>query len=87
MILFQLFWFLWLITHYIREDFMLSTWDIIAENFGFMLVWGDIVYLPYLYCIGGWYLGDFINNSNELYLLLITLLHIVSLYMYRDSNW
>ncbi|CAD8143528.1 unnamed protein product [Paramecium pentaurelia] len=87
MILFQVFWFMWLITHYIREDFMLSTWDIIAENFGFMLVWGDIVYLPYLYCIGGWYLGDFVQNSPTIYLIFITLLHVTSLYMYRDSNW
>jgi len=37
---------------------MLSTWDIIAENFGLMLVWGDLVYLPFLYCISGWYICD-----------------------------
>jgi len=47
MILFVGFWWLYLLTHYIRESFMLSTWDILAEKFGFMLVWGDTVYVPF----------------------------------------
>ncbi|CAD8158992.1 unnamed protein product [Paramecium octaurelia] len=86
MILFS-FCFMRPITHYIREDFMLQTWDIIAKNFGFMFVWGDIVYLLHLSCIGGWCLGDFVQNSSTIYLILITLLHLTSLYMNRDSNW
>ena len=87
MILYQVFWMAWFTTHYVREDFMLSTWDIIAENFGFMLVWGDLVYLPYLYGIGGWDMCDNLHNSSPLYLVLVILLHIASHFMYRTANW
>ena len=50
------FWFAYLFTHYVKEEFMLSTWDVISENFGFMLVWGDLVYVPFLYSLPGWWL-------------------------------
>jgi delta14-sterol reductase len=47
MICYQVFWYLYLLTHYIREDFMLWTFDIIEDHFGFMLVWGDLIYVPF----------------------------------------
>ena len=49
--MYQSFWWFYLFTHYILEEFMLSTWDVMAENFGFMLVWGDLVYVPFFYSI------------------------------------
>jgi delta14-sterol reductase len=54
-ILFITFWFFYLFTHYVREGFMLQTWDVIEEHFGFMLVWGDMVYYPFLYSIPGFF--------------------------------
>jgi delta14-sterol reductase len=75
------------VTHFIREDFMLSTWDIIAENFGFMLVWGDMVYLPFLYCIGGWYVAAKPESSDSVYLVFIILVYVLSHAMYRNANW
>jgi Ergosterol biosynthesis ERG4/ERG24 family len=45
--------------HYLHEMGVLSMWDVIAEEFGFMLLWGDLVLVPFFYCIGGWWLvGD-----------------------------
>mmetsp|Transcript_779 Transcript_779/g.719 ORF Transcript_779/g.719 Transcript_779/m.719 type:complete len:245 (+) Transcript_779:65-799(+) len=64
MMLYQVFWWAYIFSHYWREDFMLSTWDIIAENFGFMLVWGDMTYLPFLYSIGGWIIADMPETIN-----------------------
>lgn len=32
---------------------MLFTWDVIEERFGWMLVWGDYVLVPFFYCIPG----------------------------------
>jgi delta14-sterol reductase len=66
---------------------MLSTWDIIAENFGFMLTWGDLVYLPYLYGIGGWLLATKNTSSEWNYLICIIVFHICVHYMYRTANW
>src|SRR5215831_3950821 len=56
MLLYQAFWGLYLLSHYWHEAFMLQTWDIIAERFGFMLIWGDLVLVPFFYSIGGWFL-------------------------------
>ena len=52
------FWFTYLFSHYVKEEFMLSTWDVLAENFGFMLVWGDLTYVPFLYSLPGWWMVD-----------------------------
>jgi delta14-sterol reductase len=56
--MFQAFWWLYLASHYYYQEFMLSTWDVIAEKFGFMLVWGDLVLVPFFYSIVGWFLVD-----------------------------
>lgn len=58
MIAYQAFWWLYLTTHYLQEVGVLSMWDVIAEELGFMLVWGDLVLVPFFYCIGGWWLLD-----------------------------
>jgi delta14-sterol reductase len=52
--LYQGFWWLYLTTHFFYERGVLSMWDVIAERFGFMLVWGDLVLVPFFYCVGGW---------------------------------
>ena len=47
-VLYQAGWWLYLFTHYRDEAGTLSMWDIIAEKFGLMLVWG----LPLLLTVG-----------------------------------
>lgn len=95
--LYQGFLWAYLFTHYVREDFMLSTWDIIAERFGFMLTWGDLVYVPFLYTLCGWWVMDrgFVaiegGYTHEplplIYLLGVALLHVVAHVVFRGSNW
>lgn len=95
MILYQAFTWLYLFTHYIREEFMLSTWDIIAEKFGFMLVWGDLVYVPYFYSIAGWWVVDYgwspVENAWAGYgtvaLAGLMSFHILAHMMFRGANW
>jgi len=58
MILYQLFTFIYLFNYFQFEYGMLHTWDIVAERFGFMLVWGDYAFVPFAYSIVGWYLVD-----------------------------
>lgn len=49
-------WYIW--DYFVHESKIVSTWDIIAEHFGLMLVWGDYVFIvfgftcvcPYLSC-------------------------------------
>jgi delta14-sterol reductase len=87
MILLLSFWWFYLLLHYIKEEFMLYTWDIIAENFGFMLIWGDTVYLPFLYSICGWTIVDTINiEYSKLRILLLILFNLAASYLFRVSN-
>ena len=65
---------------------MLSTWDIIAENFGFMLAWGDIVYVPFLYSIAGWFIINQTEAINIYIIVLLIVTFIISLWIFRSSN-
>ncbi|KAK6147134.1 hypothetical protein DH2020_018046 [Rehmannia glutinosa] len=53
MILYQIFCVLYILDYFFYEEYMTSTWDIIAERLGFMLVFGDL----------GWWL---LKNEVEL---------------------
>jgi len=87
MICYLVFWYLYLLSHYIREDFMLWTFDIIEDHFGFMLVWGDMIYVPYLYSIAGWYVADNVANLSIEWLVATITIHLVGHYIFRVSNW
>jgi Delta14-sterol reductase len=88
MIVYQIFWYVYLLTHYIREDFMLWTFDIIEDHFGLMLVWGDLIYVPFLYSIAGWYVADNVDQSSSIVrLVLIVVVHVIGHYIFRVSNW
>jgi hypothetical protein len=58
MLVYQVFYFIYLTNYFQFEYGMLHTWDIIAERFGWMLVWGDYALVPFFYSIPGWYLID-----------------------------
>ncbi|KAH9738434.1 Delta(14)-sterol reductase [Citrus sinensis] len=51
MILYQLFCAAYILDYFIYEEYMTSTWDIIAERLGFMLVFGDLVWIPFTFSI------------------------------------
>jgi delta14-sterol reductase len=84
--LFQGFWWLYLVTHYRYEEFMLQTWDVIAERFGWGLVWGDLVLVPFFYSIGGWYLVDDLAPISAPAALAITALYLLGLWIFRGAN-
>lgn len=49
MCLYQLTTAWYILDYFVHEPKMLSTWDIIAEHFGFMLVWGDYVFIVFFF--------------------------------------
>ncbi|CAN1287619.1 Delta(14)-sterol reductase [Linum perenne] len=57
------FFQLYILDYFIHEEYMTSTWDIIAERLGFMLVFGDLVWIPFTFSIQGWWL---LRNKVEL---------------------
>ncbi|MEA2754342.1 MAG: Delta14-sterol reductase, partial [Aliidongia sp.] len=42
------------VANYFQFEYgMIFTWDIVEERFGWMLIWGDYVLVPFFYCIPG----------------------------------
>ncbi|XVE76034.1 hypothetical protein DITRI_Ditri12bG0140500 [Diplodiscus trichospermus] len=54
---------LYILDYFVHEEYMTSNWVIIAERLGFMLVFGDLVWIPFTFSIQGWWL---LNNKVEL---------------------
>jgi len=81
------FWFFYLFTHYVKEEFMLSTWDILSENLGFMLVWGDLVYVPFLYSLPGWWLLGQTEPFSSWQWCGLSLFFFFALWIFREANW
>ncbi|MBL4688935.1 MAG: hypothetical protein JKY37_30370 [Nannocystaceae bacterium] len=80
------FWWLYLTSHFWFEAGVLSMWDVIAEKFGFMLVWGNLVLVPFFYCIGGWWL---IGQTEPMPLWQVggvAGLHLLGLWIFRGAN-
>jgi delta14-sterol reductase len=86
MLLYQAFWWLYLYTHYRDEAGVLSMYDVIAERFGFMLVWGDLVLVPFFYCMAGWWLLDQREPASWPVLLALTAAYALGLWVFRGAN-
>lgn len=86
MIAYQAFWWLYLFTHYRDEAGVLSMYDVIAEKFGFMLVWGDLVLVTFFYCTAGWFLLANPAPMATLPLLALVAAFAVGLWIFRGAN-
>ena len=56
MILVCAFQFWYILDYYYHEEAILSTWDIRHERFGWMLAWGDLLWVPFTYTLQAMYL-------------------------------
>lgn len=86
MMLFQIFYFLYLVNYFQFEYGMIYTWDIIAERFGWMLVWGDYVLVPFFYSVPGWYLIDRTEDLPLWQIAGLSVLYTVGFCLFRGSN-
>jgi protein-S-isoprenylcysteine O-methyltransferase Ste14 len=86
MILVNAFQFLYVSDHFFHEEAILTTWDIKHENFGWMLCWGDLVWVPFTYSLQAHYL---INNMHELSVTAaagIVILNTLGFVIFRGAN-
>jgi protein-S-isoprenylcysteine O-methyltransferase Ste14 len=86
MILVCAFQFWYVADYFFHEEAILTTWDIKYENFGYMLCFGDLVWVPFTYTIQTHYL---VNHSHDLppwAVLAIVLLNIAGCGMFRGAN-
>jgi protein-S-isoprenylcysteine O-methyltransferase Ste14 len=72
--------------YYYHEEAILTTWDIKHENFGWMLCWGDLVWVPFTYTIQAYYL---VNHTHDLpwwSTLGIVVLNTAGYVIFRATN-
>lgn len=78
---------LFYIAHYFWEErFILSTIDIRTERFGWMLVYGDLAWVPMTYCAQAFYLIDHVHSLPVWAALLIVLFNFAGFYIFRATN-
>lgn len=86
MILVNAFQFLYVADYFFHEEAILTTWDIKHENFGWMLCWGDLVWVPFTYTLQAAYL---VNHTHELpaaAIAAIVALNMTGYAIFRGAN-
>ncbi|KAI8902010.1 ergosterol biosynthesis ERG4/ERG24 [Globomyces pollinis-pini] len=69
-----------------NEQAILTTMDITTDGFGFMLVFGDLVWVPFTYSLQARYLAMFPLDLSFSYLLFIVFTNLLGLWIFRSSN-
>ncbi len=86
MILVCFFQILYVADYFYFEDAILTTWDIKHENFGFVLAWGCMVWIPFAYSLQPMFL---VQNPEPLPwwgAIGIFALNVLGFYIFRTSN-
>ena len=86
MILVNVFQFMYVADYYMNEPAVLTTMDIKHENFGFMLVFGDLGWVPLNYTIQAAYLVDHVHDLPAWGAVLIVATNLLGLYIFRQVN-
>lgn len=68
------------------EEAILTTMDVVHDGFGFMLVFGDLCWVPFTYSLQARFLVDYPINLSPLACTGILLLNIFGYCMFRGSN-
>ena len=86
MALYQIFAFLYVLNYFQFEQGMIHTWDIVSERFGWNLVWGDYVLVPFFYCLPGWWLVHAPAALSPAAALAAVLLFAFGFWLFRGAN-
>ena len=86
MALYQVFTFLYVLNYFQFEQGMIHTWDIVSERFGWNLVWGDYVLVPFFYCFPGWWLVHAREPLSPVAAAAIVLLFVFGFWLFRGAN-
>ncbi|KAM4521988.1 delta(14)-sterol reductase LBR isoform 2-T2 [Odontesthes bonariensis] len=86
MILVNLFQLLYVVDGLWNEEAILTTMDLMHDGFGFMLAFGDLVWVPFTYTLQAYYLVGHPNPVSLPLLTVIILLKLTGFYIFRKSN-
>ncbi len=86
MILVWVFQMFYILDYFWNEEAILTTMDIKHENFGFMLAFGDLVWVPMTYSLQAHYLIDRVHHLPWWGAVLIIGVNFLGLYIFRVVN-
>ena len=86
MALYQIFTFLYVLNYFQFEYGMTHTWDMVSERFGWMLIWGDYVLVPFFYCLAGWWLVHAPGPLSPIAAATLVLLFALGFWIFRGAN-
>nr|XP_046229707.1 delta(14)-sterol reductase LBR isoform X2 [Scatophagus argus]XP_046229708.1 delta(14)-sterol reductase LBR isoform X2 [Scatophagus argus] len=86
MILVNLFQLLYVVDGLWNEEAILTTMDLMHDGFGFMLAFGDLVWVPFTYTLQAYYLVSHPNPLSVPALAAIVALKLTGFYIFRKSN-
>ncbi|XP_069564670.1 delta(14)-sterol reductase LBR [Brachyistius frenatus] len=86
MILVNVFQLLYVVDGLWNEEAILTTMDLMHDGFGFMLAFGDLVWVPFTYTLQAYYLVSQPNPLSLPAVAAIVLLKLVGFYIFRKSN-
>jgi len=86
MVLVNIFQWLYVWDALYQERAILTTMDITTDGFGFMLVFGDMSWVPFLYSLQARYLVDHDPNLSIYTLVIILLINFLGYSIFRGAN-
>ncbi|XP_015712733.1 delta(14)-sterol reductase LBR isoform X1 [Coturnix japonica] len=86
MILVNSFQLLYVVDALWNEEAVLTTMDITHDGFGFMLAFGDLVWVPFVYSLQAFYLVGHPVTISWPVAAAITILNCVGYYIFRSAN-
>uniref|UniRef100_A0A3Q3XB45 Delta(14)-sterol reductase LBR n=1 Tax=Mola mola TaxID=94237 RepID=A0A3Q3XB45_MOLML len=86
MILVNFFQLLYVVDGLWNEEAILTTMDLMHDGFGFMLAFGDLVWVPFTYTLQAYYLVSHPNPLSCVYRVIYLSLSVVGFYIFRKSN-
>uniref|UniRef100_A0A8C9X999 Delta(14)-sterol reductase LBR n=1 Tax=Sander lucioperca TaxID=283035 RepID=A0A8C9X999_SANLU len=86
MILVNLFQLLYVADGLWNEEAILTTMDLMHDGFGFMLAFGDLVWVPFTYTLQAYYLVSHPNPLSPPAVAALVTLKLVGFYIFRKSN-
>ncbi|NWX40574.1 LBR protein, partial [Steatornis caripensis] len=86
MILVNSFQLLYVVDALWNEEAVLTTMDITHDGFGFMLAFGDLVWVPFVYSLQAFYLVGHPTAISWPVAAAITVLNCIGYYIFRSAN-
>jgi len=69
-----------------QEKAILTTMDITTDGFGYMLAFGDLAWVPFIYSLQARYLVDYDPKLELWKIIIISIIHFAGLYIFRSAN-